>query len=115
MLMKLQVNVGNDNNQAAVLWTSPDGKSNDGYHVRQKDVFTIAAELINYRAEAINIYIDSEIEYLPTIEGRNVQETEISVTGCTFAYPWTSPTEAVNTTSNNFIFFQNGDILDASR
>jgi hypothetical protein len=62
-LMGVMNNQGEDS--YLTTYTSPDGKLNSGYYVKNNDVVISSGEVINYNNEDKKVYVVADIEYLP--------------------------------------------------
>jgi hypothetical protein len=74
------------NDEAANMFTTPDGTFNSGYLVGPKQMIAMQAELVNYRKEEQKVYVTIDYEY---VRGKADAPADssvslFSVTGCSF-------------------------------
>jgi hypothetical protein len=108
--------VGTDHQEDQVLWTTQDGKFPSGFHVGKEDEIHVNLEIVNYNKEKRDFYLTYEIEYLPGLVGHNAQEQLLNLIGCNSSQTVVLSHEGpVNTTSDQFLIYKDGHILDASK
>jgi hypothetical protein len=56
---------GSSTDGAPSLFSTPDGMFNSGHHLGQRARVVLSVELVNYGTETKNIYIVTEVEYVP--------------------------------------------------
>lgn len=101
---------GEDGSDAMTIYTSNDGTRDSGYHVGEKDVFTIWAQLVNYNKDPAKVYIFYDTEWIPGTVGDNVKGVTVSAT-CGAGGIKMSPSGPTNTTSGKFYIMEDGRIL----
>jgi hypothetical protein len=109
------IGVGDDTGEGDVLYAIPDSDFNSGYHVGANDSFIAWADIVNYNKEATKIYLAYEIEYAPGIIGVNTRDVLLSVTGCNMKAIKTSTLGPTNTTSEKWVFYEDGNLVIARR
>jgi hypothetical protein len=62
------------------FYTTPDGKFNSGYYIKDND-FALQAEIINYRSTEQSVYIQTDLEYLPGKVGSDAEQGILSAVG----------------------------------
>lgn len=108
--------VGTDHQEDQVLWTSADGKSLSGFHVGKDDEINVNVEIVNYNKEKRDFYLTYEVEYHEGLVGQNAQEQLIDILACEKTkLVAISPQGAVNTTSEKYMVYKSGNIIDASK
>jgi len=107
------LSVGDDTGTGDVLYTTPDGSFNSGYHIEANDNFIAWAEIVNYNKNATKVYLAFDIEYVPGIVGANTRDVLLSVTGCNPKRIATSAKGPANTTSEKWVFYEDGNIVIA--
>jgi hypothetical protein len=108
------VGVGDDTGDGPVLYTTPDGQFNAGYHIGPEDNFLAWAQIVNYNKKETKVYIAYDLEYIPSLVGVNTKGVLVSVTGCAMKGIKTSNAGPTNTTSGKWTFYEDGNILVAS-
>jgi hypothetical protein len=109
---------GEDNNNVEVWYTkrsagSVEGEILNGYHVGEKDVFSIQIVLVSYAPATKKIYLTMELEYLEGIVGKDTQETLLDISACGGTGLKISQAGETNSTSGKLTFTENGVILVA--
>jgi hypothetical protein len=56
---------GSSTDGAPSLFSTPDGMFNSGHHLGQRSRVVLSVELVNYGTETKNIYIVTEVDYVP--------------------------------------------------
>ncbi|KAK3079380.1 hypothetical protein LTS18_005003 [Coniosporium uncinatum] len=105
------IGVGDDNRNGFQRFTTKDGKFASGYHVGADDKFSVIADLVNYDPKPREVFLSLDIEYLPGQVGDDADITLLSVGGCRPTLPKVDPAGPVNTTSQKFTFYEDGNIL----
>lgn len=62
-------------------FTTPDGKFDSGFYRQPKDQLFVQAEVVNYREEAQNIYLQADVEFVPGKVGKMATTSFSSATG----------------------------------
>jgi len=63
------------------MWTTPDGKFDSGFYLAKDDKLLLQAELVNYRKEAQQLWLQADVEWVPGKVGRSAYTTIGSATG----------------------------------
>jgi hypothetical protein len=63
------------------FYTTQDGKMNSGYYIPQNIKAQMSGEIINYRKEPQQVYIQFDLEYVPGHVGGEAVKTALSVEG----------------------------------
>jgi len=71
---------GEDSGDTDTIFTSADGKVDAGFHLK-KGKLSVSYDIVNYKTEKQDIYLDLEVEYLPGIVGKDAGHTLKSVSG----------------------------------
>ena len=109
------IGVGDDTGNGDVLYAIPDSDFNSGYHIGPNDNFLAWADIVNYNKNATKIYLAYEIEYTPGIVGVNTRDVLLSVTGCNMKAVKTSAMGPTNTTSEKWVFYEDGNLVIARK
>jgi hypothetical protein len=107
------LSVGDDTGFGDVLYAIPDSDFNSGYHIGSNDSFVAWAEIVNYNKSPTKFYLAYEIEYTPGIVGVNTRDVLLSVTGCNMKAVKTSALGPANTTSEKWVFYEDGNMVIA--
>jgi hypothetical protein len=62
------------------LFTTANGKFDSGFYFGQKDKLFFQAEVVNYRKQPQNVYIQMDVEYVPGRVGREASTAFVSTT-----------------------------------
>jgi hypothetical protein len=106
---------GEDNGDAAILYTTTDGKFDSGFYIGANDKFLINSDLVNYNAEAKQVYLTIDFEYVPGKAGLDAFPNLLSVVGCKFSEPKISTAGPAETMSRKFPILVDGSILWSSK
>ena len=98
-----------------MLYAIPGSDFNSGYHVGANDTFMAWADIVNYNKSPTKFYLAYEIEYAPGIVGVNTRDVLLSVTGCNAKVVKTSALGPTNTTSEKWVFYEDGNLVIARR
>jgi hypothetical protein len=72
------------------LYTTPDGKFKSGYYISNNN-FAMQLEVINYRKEAQQVYVETDLEYVPGRDGGDAEQGVLSAKGefdCKYIDSW---------------------------
>jgi len=105
------VGTGEDSSEGGVLYTTPDGTRNTGYHIGPQDTFTGWAQLVNYNKEPKKVFVFYDLEWVPGIEGDDVKMATLTSTCGGLPIIRLSETAATNTTSGDFYFMEDGQLF----
>ncbi|KAF2671000.1 hypothetical protein BT63DRAFT_477559 [Microthyrium microscopicum] len=108
------------NDEAPNWFTTPDGKFNSGYGIKNKPMLAMTSELVNYREEDQKVFIAMEYEYMKgsADTAADASVSMFSVTGCDFPdyHPKTRvyniSSAAVPSPSNGYIINAKGHLHD---
>jgi hypothetical protein len=106
---------GEDNGDAAILYTAQDGTFDSGFHVGAKDRFILNTDLVNYNTEDKKIFITLDVEYVDGKVGLDAQPNLMNVVGCKLAEPKISTTGPTETISRKFPILVDGSIIWMSK
>lgn len=62
------------------MYTTPDGKFPSGYYIKDNR-FLMQAEIVNYRREPQDVYIQIDMEYMEGQYGTDAQQFTLAATG----------------------------------
>jgi hypothetical protein len=102
---------GEDNGDSAIIYTATNGTFNSGFYIGPNDQFLINSDLVNYNAEAKDVYVTMDIEYVPGKVGLEAFPNLLSVVGCKMLEPKISKTGPTETMSRKFPILIDGYIL----
>lgn len=72
---------GEDSGNSDTLYTTPDGKYNSGFHIGKSPRISMQYDIVNYKDEAQEIYINLDYEYVEGQVGADAGYTLQSVAG----------------------------------
>jgi hypothetical protein len=64
------------------FFTTPDGNFESGYMLGPQDKFAMMGEVINYRKEAQDIFVQFDLEWVEGRVGADISKASLSATGC---------------------------------
>ena len=106
--------LGTGNDEAGVRYTSSAVKMKGGYYIKD-DYMALQADVVNYNSGPRNVYVTFDIEYFPGKTGPDAASTLLTLTGCGLPPGFIDPSPVSNLTSDFFLVFEDGAIINASK
>jgi hypothetical protein len=72
------IDAGQDSGTTDTIFTTQDGTFNSGFHMKNPDL-RVNYDLVNQDARTLHVFVKLEIEYIPTIEGKDAGHSLKSV------------------------------------
>ncbi|QDS76950.1 hypothetical protein FKW77_005158 [Venturia effusa] len=105
------VGTGEDSSADGALYTTEDGTRDQGFHIGERDAFSIWAQLVNYNKEDKKVYVTYDLEWVPGKLGDDVKTATLTATCGGSPMIKLSNSGPVSTNSSAFTFLQNGKLL----
>jgi hypothetical protein len=105
--------LGTGNDEAGVKYTNKAADLKGGFYLKD-DFMALQVDIVNYNKMPKKIYVTFDVEYLPGKTGPDSASVLLSLTGCrTPAFMLVD--KEVNMTSDSFVIFEDGAIINASK
>ncbi|KAF1812280.1 hypothetical protein P152DRAFT_449551 [Eremomyces bilateralis CBS 781.70] len=104
--------VGEDNGNAPVYYTDPDGKLESGYYLPADAEITVQSDLVNYKDEPLEVYLSMDLEYMPGKFGPDTKTKLMNIQGCTGREIKLDTAGESRTTSDKFAILEDGYIIN---
>jgi hypothetical protein len=106
---------GEDNGDAAVLFTTRDGSYESGFQIGKNDKFLLQSDLVHYNEEDKKIFVTFDFEYVEGHVGVDAAPNLLSVVGCKLLEPKIDAAGPAVTNSKNFPILVDGTIIGISK